>query len=59
MKTPPNPCLRCGKIEYAIATTLENGTVCGSCITYFRAYESCSECGNDMCFFCLKIDPLF
>jgi len=48
MKTPTTPCLRCGKTEYIIATTLEKGTVCGSCITYFQTYESCSECGDDM-----------
>lgn len=48
MKVPATPCLRCGKTEYAIAKTLENGTVCGSCITYFQTYDSCSECGDDM-----------
>gem|GEM_PF-1897459 len=48
MKVPATPCLRCGKTEYSIAKTLKNGTVCGSCITYFQTYESCSECGNDM-----------
>ena len=47
MKAPTAPCLRCGKTEYAIAKTLKNGTVCGSCITYFQVYECCSECGND------------
>lgn len=48
MKTPTTPCLRCRKTEYIIAKTLEKGTVCGSCITYFQTYESCSECGNDI-----------
>lgn len=48
MKVPTASCLRCNKTEYIIAKTLEKGTVCGSCITYFQTYEGCSECGNDM-----------
>ena len=48
MKIPTTPCLRCGKIEYIIGKTLENGTVCKSCAKYFQIHECCAECGEDV-----------
>jgi hypothetical protein len=39
------PCIRCGKVSYAIGKITIYGPVCNACSTYFRMPEPCEVCG--------------
>lgn len=39
------PCIRCGKVRYAIGRITAYGPVCNSCSPHFRKPEPCEVCG--------------
>lgn len=39
------PCVRCGKVDYAIGKITVYGPVCNSCSPHFRTPEPCEVCG--------------
>lgn len=39
------PCIRCGKVSYAIGKITIYGPVCNACSPYFRKSEPCEVCG--------------
>lgn len=40
------PCVRCGKTDYAIGKLTDYGPVCNACSPYFRKPENCESCGT-------------
>lgn len=40
------PCVRCGKLNYAIGRMTPYGPVCNSCSVYFREERRCAICGK-------------
>lgn len=40
------PCVRCGKADYAIGKLTDYGPVCNACSPYFRKQENCESCGT-------------
>ena len=40
------PCIRCGKQEYAIGKITSYGPVCAACAVYFRQKTACDFCGK-------------
>lgn len=40
------PCIRCGKVDYAIGKITDYGPVCNSCAHYFREPKPCGLCGT-------------
>lgn len=40
------PCIRCGKLEYAVGKITPYGPVCNSCSHHFREPKPCGMCGS-------------
>lgn len=39
------PCIRCGKVKYAVGKITSYGPVCNACSVYFRERHPCDNCG--------------
>lgn len=40
------PCLRCGKVEFALGKLTSDGPVCNACSVYFRDPQPCDACST-------------